>query len=435
MAIYVEKFGTDLNNDVTQKGTEDNRMDYSASKILSNFWRRIGQTNMWVYDLGVILDQDDSFWGRVNFKTPTNFATTRTAGGGVYSPYAFLGYINQGNTANNGNNLCFYNYNNTIQRSQITDDAVNNDRDTWNAGLAASTEYYLIMSYDGVAQQLEITLYLASDDSVVHTFNTVTLTPGRTFTVDSFGLRTLIPGDGNAGYWTNDWEVTYLKANSETRECPTTVFPSAPPYNTEKYWSDLDTDRIIRNGITILSGSYSITTEQQGVYGYAIFLQDELPNALADPFNRVRCRLDVIPTEDEQEVIFGVIANYVFSTRTGIFYGIKINNVGVYAINGNFSIDGVGEGTVVADTETIMTYCDVSMIDDEWCFLDVSIGAVDVDINLYDSAETNIAYQTVPNKSSTNGYCGYCLYEKHEDKPEVKPYFDDCYIDDSSPYE
>ena len=219
-SLYTLRSGTNLNTSYYEKGAEDNYFDYSSSKVISKFHRDASDWNAWYYPLGFNLTESDSFWGRIDFKTPINFTTVRTCGVGTYTPFALFGFFDSNQANMDVNSLLAYFQIDDFQADSgvltMTSDSTPSVNDTNIYTPAASTSYYWILYYDSSSRDFTGKLYWAND-TLIRTF-TVHVTSGKTFSVDMFAISGYKTGDGNCGYFMNDWEITYFKANNGTSE-------------------------------------------------------------------------------------------------------------------------------------------------------------------------------------------------------------------------
>lgn len=217
MTIYVDKSGVDLNTDVTEKGDEDNSFTYNASGTISGLpcvdskWHREIMWNAWLYTLGVILTQADSFFLRFNFTTPVNYNRT-----GV-NPFVNFGIFDNARVTDGHDSVI-------AQIDEVFDDTwgIVYEEDAtfhgdWNAAFGKptlSTAYYYTVIHDAATDTLTFKLYLSAGDALQDTRTLVTT--GWLWSCDMVGISATYNATG--GVYDNPWEVTHIKANSGTTE-------------------------------------------------------------------------------------------------------------------------------------------------------------------------------------------------------------------------
>jgi hypothetical protein len=227
MTIYIEKSGTDINTDYTEKGIEDNGIDYNPSgpDVDCKFLRE-PDWNAWIYDLGITLTEADDFWGRIDFKTSLYQNSSKAK----ISIFGFFDSSADGITNTVTSEIQHQNASTQYLIALIFDGGSSPHVGTIpNPNLTDYTEYYTTISWDSTAKKLTVKVYDSGDNLLA----TSTLNYAGSFSVDSFGISNR--NNASSSGYTIAWEVTYFKCNSGTTE---ELAPDPPDSVTATYIAD-----------------------------------------------------------------------------------------------------------------------------------------------------------------------------------------------------
>ena len=210
MTIWVNKTGADMNVGVTEKGDPGNGFSFNTDHVEAT-WVSDDTWRAWLYALGVTLTEADSFFVRINFTTPSTFANT----GGPQYQYGMADISQTTHWINS--TMGHYNHDSGTRQNLLLweDDGTFHNHGGQVYAFATSTDYYITLVYDSVANTVTYKVYTAIDDTVRATLFLSTV--GWAWDFDSVGLSNFKDNAHN-GSFTEATLVTLIKANSGTTE-------------------------------------------------------------------------------------------------------------------------------------------------------------------------------------------------------------------------
>jgi len=184
-------------------------------------------------------------------------------------------------------------------------------------------------------------------------------------------------------------------------------FPSVPLHNTTFKWSDLEVSNIVRDGVLVYDGMYSIEVDGKNT-GYALYPSGKFaPQSTS--FHRLRFRVEDLPTIPPESCKIGVVVN--FNGTTGVFYGIYLFNSVMYAINADYT-----KGNDIVQVDEIPFAMALTDMDTEWFYLDIDIKTSGVDIYVFPATnpDGNGEKQSVSRRSPTTaGMMGIVIHQNY----------------------
>lgn len=183
--------------------------------------------------------------------------------------------------------------------------------------------------------------------------------------------------------------------------------PTLTQQNTTFKWSDLETLNILRDGVLVQEGLYSIEVDGKNT-GYAFYMAGKFA-AQSTSFHRLRFRVEDLPTIPPESCKIGVVVNY--NGTTGVFYGIYLFNSVMYAINADYT-----KGNDIVQIDEIPFVMGLTNMDSEWFYLDIDVKTSEVDIRVFPGTnpDGNGEKQTVSRRSPTTaGRFGVVLHQDY----------------------
>lgn len=199
MTIYVDKTGSDLGVGESETGTEPNSFAYNSNEVDGTF-RREPEWNTYAFPLGVTLDQNDDFFGRIDFDIIS------LAYSGV-RPVALMGFIKQSEDTQGRNSIGLGVASTNNYTMYFYDNLANLDYDQ-EASSIGTGSFYITLSFNSSTTDCTCKLYNSSDVLL----NTLVTSYTSSISITHIGLYGF--KGASIGEYNTPFEITKIKANS-----------------------------------------------------------------------------------------------------------------------------------------------------------------------------------------------------------------------------